>query len=83
MKTGITDINVYGSTTEKALSSFSDNASNAGYILGVAKALRNEITNRIGTEIFEDEITFKEEMISRINDLIRVLSIYICSELEK
>ena len=83
MKTGITDINVYGSTTEKALSSFSDNAANAGYILGVAKALRNEITNRIGTEIFEDEITFKEEMISRINDLIRVLSIYICSDLEK
>lgn len=83
MKTGITDINVYGSTTEKALSFFSDNAANAGYILGVAKALRNEITNRIGTEIFEDEITFKEEMISRINDLIRVVSIYIGSELEK
>ena len=83
MKTGITDITVYGSTTEKALSSFSDNAANAGYILGVAKALRNEITNRIGTEIFEDEITFKEEMISRINDLIRVVSIYIGSELEK
>lgn len=83
MKTEITDINVYGSTTEKALSSFSDNAANAGYILGVAKALRNEITNRIGTEIFEDEITFKEEMISRINDLIRVVSIYIGSELEK
>lgn len=83
MKTGITDINVYGSTTEKALSSFSDNAANAGYILGVAKALRNEIINRIGTEIFEDEITFKEEMISRINDLIRVVSIYIGSELEK
>lgn len=83
MKTGITDINVYGSTTEKALSSFSDNAANAGYILGVAKALRNEITNRIGTEIFEDEITFKAEMISRINDLIRVVAIYIGSELEK
>lgn len=83
MKTEITDINVYGLAAEKALSSFSENAANAGYILGVAKALRNEISNRIGTEIFEDEITFKEEMISRINDLIRVVSIYIGSELEK
>ena len=82
MKTNTLD--TMAAATAETLAAFGNKAENAGYILGAAKALRTEIEQRIEDgDIFEGETTYREELISRINDLIGVLSIYIATEIEK
>lgn len=57
---------------------------NAGYVLGLAKGLRTVIEYKMkdNKAIFENDVTYKDEMISRVNDLISVCAIYIGSALE-
>lgn len=58
-----------------AMSVFGEDAANMGYFLGLAKDFKTEVEERFNsTKIYSENITERDEILSRLDVLIEIIS---------